>query len=123
MFLSYEEYMALGGKLDEAAFNIYGYEAEQRVSSETHKRIYNVCEETKERVKACIARVADMTNKGSVMSSDIKVTASSHDGLSQSYSLPTQSDYSLQISDIIYNYLCGEKDLKGVPLLYRGCDA
>lgn len=120
MYLTYEEYKNIGGELDDTAFNKYGYEAEKKVSAITHKRIYNVGDDVKGVVVSCIVRITDIINKASV-TGEAKLVSSSHDGLSQNYSMPTQAEYESQINDIIYNYLIDEKDLDGVPLLYRGC--
>ncbi len=116
MFLSYEEYISYGGGLDEAAFNLYGYEAQMRVSAETHNRIKN----PSEAVKRCVARLADI-----IKSSDVgkeTVTSWSNDGVSQSIKNISCEDYETQIKKVLHDYLISEVDDNGVPLLYLGVE-
>lgn len=114
MYLTYEEYREMGGTLDEAAFNMYGYEAECELKEQTHNRI------TKpgEAVKRCMARIIDVLAQSDITAE--KVSSFSHDGLSQSFTAPSASEYSQKINDIIYTYLIHERSENGTPLLYRG---
>ena len=114
MILSYEEYTNYGGVLDETAFNIYCYEAEQKVKSETHGRIKN----PSEAVKRCIARLTDVLNKADI--SKEKITSWSNDGVSQTMKDVSGEDYEKKIRSIIRDYLSQEVDETGTPLLYLG---
>lgn len=121
MYLTYEEYKEMGGVLDKAAFSEYVLEAELKISAETYKRIYNVDDETKDIVKACMARVIDAVKEGSEAATKARVASFNHDGLSQSFASPTPADYSARISGVISDFLSEQADLSGIPLLYRGC--
>ena len=114
MYLNYEEYKSYGGGLDEAAFCIYGYEAEQRIKAETHGRIA----EASEPVKRCVARLVDIMKQADVSAE--KVTSWSNDGVSQNIKDVSSEDYQKKISEIIRSYLADEVDENGVPLLYLG---
>ena len=117
MIISYEEYKNYGGNLDKAAFNIYGYEAERKLISETHGRIKKITEA----ILRCFVRLTDIVAK-SDMSKD-KVTSWSNDGVSQSVKDVSAEEYSAMMDDIIKVYLSEEVDENGTPLLCLGVDA
>lgn len=112
--LSYEKYKEYGGILDEAAFNIYGYEAWRKINKETFGRIKTVTEP----IGRCIARVTDLYSKADV--SKEKISSWSNDGVSASVQNVSQSDCYAQIDVVICNYLSEETDETGTPLLYLG---
>lgn len=116
MYITYEQYRDLGGGLDEAAFNIYGYEAEAKVNAKTHGRIdpQNVTEP----VKRCIARLASIMAQADI--STDKVTSWSNDGVSESIKDVSVQEYNDKMDGIIRDYLANEVDANGVPLLYLG---
>lgn len=116
MYITYEEYKSLGGTLDEAAFYIYGYDADREIKAQTHDRITT----PSEAVKRCIVRVTDLMSKADIGVE--RVTSFNHDGLSQNFAAPTADEYAGKINDIIYTYLIGETADDGTPLLYRGVD-
>ena len=121
MYLTYNEYKDMGGELDETAFKNFAEDAEIRISKETFKRIYNVDADTEIAVKRCIVKITDMFKSNEDVFKKEKVTSFSHDGLSQSFSMPTVQEYSERISCIICDFLEERYDLNGIPLLYRGC--
>ena len=116
MFLTYEEYKEYGGGLDEAAFNIYSYEAEMKVRAETHGRI----ETATEPVKRCVARLTDIMEKADVAKN--KVTSWNNEGVSKSIKDVSSDDYSAKIISIIRDYLANEVDKNGRSLLNLGVD-
>ena len=116
MYITYEEYKSFGGVLDKAAFEIYSYDAEQEIRTQTHDRITN----PSEAVKRCMVRITDIKSKADVGTD--KVSSFSHDGLSKSYTDHTSEDYIKAVNDIIYSYLIHEEADDGTPLLYRGID-
>ena len=117
MLISYEEYTENGGGLSEAAFNIYCYEAERKLMSETHGRIKNVTEP----ILRCLVRVTDILSKCDVAQD--KVTSWGNDGVSQSVKEVSAEEYAAKADTIIREYLSDEVDDNGVPLLYLGVDA
>lgn len=114
MLVSYDEYIDAGGGLDEAAYNIYGFEAERLMQSKTHSRIKTVTEP----IKYCFVRVCDIMEKADVTAD--KVSSWSNDGVSGSFEKTEATDYAKKAEDIIYNYLINETDEEGTPLLYLG---
>ena len=117
MFITYEEYKNMGGGLDEAAFNLYAYEAERKIYTATHGRVKTATEA----IKRCITRLISILAKSDIAAD--KVTSFSNDGVSQSIKDVSASDYSAAVDNIIREYLSGEVDKNGVPLLYLGVDA
>ena len=113
MILTYDEYKALGGGLDNTAFNIFGYEAEAKIKAETSGRVTEA-----EAVKRCIARLADILKNADV--SEDKTASWSNDGVSESLREVTAEDFEKKVQSIIREYLSDEVDAEGVPLLYLG---
>jgi hypothetical protein len=118
MYLNYDEYQSKGGTLDETAFNYYGFEAHQIILNATHNRIA----EASEAVKACMFKLIELASNFDVTKNG-RVTSSTHDGLSQSFAVPTSAEYLKETNDIIKSYLLHEVDEKGIPLLYVGVNA
>lgn len=118
MFLTYEEYKEYGGGLDEAAFKIYGYEAEKKVDAETHGRYIDATEQIS--VKRCIARLADIISKSDITND--KVTSWNNDGVSKSIKDVSAEEYGKKINDVIFDYLSTNYDINGVSLLSLGVD-
>lgn len=117
MFITYKEYKEMGGGLDETAFNLYAYEAERKIYTATHGRAKTATEA----IKRCIVRLAGILAKADIAAD--KITSFSNDGVSQSIKDVSAADYSAAADDIIREYLSGEVDENGVPLLYMGVDA
>ncbi len=116
MYLTYDEYKRFGGALDNAAFDVYGYEAECEIRAHTHGRITN----PSEAVKRCAARLSDLAAQADIKPE--KVSSFSHDGLSQTFAAPTAAEFSQKAEDIIYKYLGSECAEDGTPLLYLGVE-
>ena len=137
MYLTYEEYLNMGGTLDEAAFDNYLIDSEMLIDWYTFNRLH---EETEipERVKQCVFKLislAGMKSKSLVLGREVdrtgnaSVSAQSNDGVSISYNTVSASDIfdSLsakkqggQIENLVQMYLQGVVNSLGRKLLYRG---
>lgn len=117
MFITYEEYKDMGGGLSETAFNLYAYEAERKIYTATHGRAKTATEA----IKRCITRLVGILAKADIAAD--KVTSFSNDGVSQSIKDVSAADYSIEVDNMIREYLSCEVDENGVPLLYLGVDA
>ena len=113
MILTYDEYKNLGGGLDNAAFNIFAFEAEKKILSKTFGR-----KNESEAFKRCIVRVSDILSKADITKD--KITSWSNDGVSESIKDVSLADTENSIKKIIFEYLANEVDFEGVPLLYLG---
>lgn len=116
MYITYDEFVSMGGTLDETAFNNYSYKAGAKINSETHNRITV----PGEAVKQCEKELINLYSKADI--TQPKPGSFSHDGLSQNIIEHTAEEYLAKIEETIYEYLLHECDKNGVPLLYRGAD-
>lgn len=114
MLLPFDTYKEYGGKLEEAAYSTYSYEAEQKVMSATFGRVKVLTEP----VGRLIARLTDII-AGSDISKE-RVASWSNDGVSESYQQVSQQDIQKQMDNLIRTYLANEVDENGTPLLYLG---
>ena len=122
-YLTYAEYNSYGGTMvTEAVFPLYEAKARKRIDYITDSRV-QAMRIVPSIVKLCTAALIDMESKvGEVaQATNPTVTSFSTDGYSESYG--TSMDVgtaNLQMNRLVSGYLYGEKDDKGVPLLYRG---
>lgn len=120
-YLTYEEYLNIGGTLDLTAFNRNIDRACGFVDLHTQSRLQSVLE-VSQKSKAC---VRDLVEYLSNNVSSYKVIASksqSAGGVSESESYATKStdEINAEMLNIVYDYLAAEKDDFGTPLVYRG---
>ena len=122
-YLSYEEYIELGGTLDEAPFNILELEAQKNIDKYTQGRLQNLEQQINE-VKVCVYKLIVMLDTYSIYEKQNKsVLRENIDGYSIRYSDATESISKAKINEIkgiIRTYLaeCSLED--GTPYLYMG---
>lgn len=139
MYLTYDEYQAYGGTLDETTFEDFEFEASTIIDWYTFNRLKDE-EEIPEAVKKCMYRLiniaklkADAMNLGLQTSSESTYTpavqSQSNDGVSISYNVLGASELfnALQaktkggeVDQIIQRYLQGIVNSLGQKVLYRG---
>ena len=132
MYLTYEEYLNMGGTLDEAAFDNYLIDSEMLIDWYTFNRLHGETE-IPERVKQCVFKLislADMKSKSLVLGREVdgtgnaSVSAQSNDGVSISYNtLSASQAFDLiksESNQIVKQYLNGVVNSIGRKLLYRG---
>lgn len=112
-YLTYDEYKALGGTIDQTPFNLLEFEARRKIDERTQGRLKNVVEIPQE-VKMCVfALINSISSYSSCISSNNKNIASeSIDGYSVSYATggSTQeivNSKNVELNDIITTYLMG----------------
>lgn len=121
-YLTYEEYLKIGGVLDSTAFNKNIDRACAFVDVNTQKRLQSVlC--VSQRVKACIRDIVECFANNYSNKKTITRKSQSAGGVSESENYLTKSadDINSETSNILYDYLGTETDEYGTPLLYRGC--
>lgn len=106
MYLTYEEYVSMGGKLESTAFTALSMKAQVLINYHTFGRAKALASVPDE-VKYCIYELIESGLE------DTFVTSTSNDGVNESYSQINSS------ADIIHQYL-STLTLDGVPLLYCG---
>jgi len=125
-YLTYQEYTeTYGGTLPEPAFNLLEFKARKRIDRQTFSRV-QAMETVPEAVKLCMLSLIDIDSKVGLEAQveNPVVTSYNNDGYSESYGKALSvEDANKSMSVSIRSMLWGEKDDKGVPLLYRGCEA
>lgn len=135
MYLTYTEYQALGGTLDETAFNDLEYEASTYIDWVTFNRLHG---ETliPESVKRCVYHIIKLLYNKMVASClpsedgqsadgvNASIASQSNDGVSVSFNTVSAKDVidssKKEIQDVIKRYLQGVTNSLGRKLLYRG---
>ena len=121
-YLTYQEYLTLGGTLDEMPFNLLEYNARKEIDSRTQKRFIGIGNEYEE-VKLCVYNLIptiqsyDTTQNKTISSENI-------DGYSILYGAPQKSfteAKNSELDDVIYKYLYGVV-VNGEHALYIGQD-
>lgn len=122
-YLTYTEYLELGGNLDVVPFNLLELEVRKRIDEKTFGRLIGKGHEYKE-VKACEYALMNEVSTYSSASNgfNLNVSRETIDGYSIDY--VTLSHELLMaransVGDIIETYL-STLEIDGVPVLYRG---
>ena len=123
-YLTYQEYKALGGTLDEMPFNLLEFNARMKIDERTFGRLVGKGQEYKE-VKLCVYNMITTLNSYSSYDTQNKaISSESTDGYSISYGTPQKSiteAKNSELEDIINSYLANVV-IDNVPVLYRGAD-
>lgn len=123
-YLTYQEYLALGGTLEEMPFNLLEFNARKKIDERTLGRLVDKGQEYKE-VKLCIYNMIITLNSYSSYDTQNKaISSESTDGYSISYGTPQKSVIEAKNSElesIIDTYLT-DLVVEGVRVLYRGAD-
>ncbi len=123
-YLTYQEYKALGGTLDEMPFNLLEYNARMKINERTFGRLVDKAQEYQE-VKLCVYNMIITLNSYSSYDTQNKaISNESTDGYSISYGAPQKSVVEAkngELEDIMNSYLANIV-IDNVPVLYRGAD-
>ena len=123
-YLTYQEYQALGGTLEEMPFNLLEFNARKEIDRRTFGRLIGKGQDYQE-VKLCVYNLIGTLNSYSSYETQNKAISSENtDGYSVSYGTPNKS-YSeaknSEIASIIDDYLAN-LIIDNVPVLYRGTE-
>ena len=123
-YLTYQEYLALGGTLEEMPFNLLEFNARKELDSRTQRRFIGVGNEYQE-VKLCIYNLIPIIKSYDDYTTQNKAISSENtDGYSISYGTP-QKTYSetknSEIEGVIQTYLYGTI-VNGEHALFIGQD-
>lgn len=123
-YLTYQEYLALGGTLEEMPFNLLEYNARKKIDERTFGRLVDKGQEYQE-VKLCVYKMITTLNSYSSYDTQNKaISSESTDGYSISYGTPQKSTTEAknsELEDVINSYLANVI-IDNVPVLYRGAD-
>ena len=125
MYLTYDEYVDLGGRLSEEEFTMAEFRARKQIDYWTDCRVQNMAVVPRA-VKLCIMQIMKFESQyGLEAQSENPVVASFNtDGYSESYGSVSEQVAAARNSlyRSVRNLLYGEMDDHGTPLLYRGVD-
>lgn len=120
-YLTHDEYTAMGGTLDAAAFSRHEFRARQLIDALTHGRVLND-KPVREAVKYAVAALIDVQARDAAHDGR-EVASMSNDGVSIAYAVAGAGGMQARYVDIVCEYLASETTERGVPLLYAGVDA
>ena len=127
-YLTYDEYVAFvdaseGAELSEAAFTIAEFRARKTIDYWTDNRVQSM-ETVPEAVKHCIVAIIKLDSKygAEAQIENPLLSSFNTDGYSESYGSATDQQAAAKqaVNDCIRQWLYGETDDNGTPLLYRG---
>ena len=120
-YLTYDEYVGIGGTLDLTAFNRNIDRACGVIDNATHNRIEYMAN-VPQRAKALCRDLIEYLARNNVTELAVTNRSQSAGGVSESesYATKTADDMYGDIQNMIYDYLLNVTDDKGTPLLYRG---
>jgi len=125
-YLSYDEYRASGGEeLSPAVFARLELKCRKRIDRLTNCRVAAMTQDVgvPEAVRLCMAALIELESKAGVTAQIDKpfITSFTTDGYTEHYgNVPKIADADEQMNQLVQQYLFGELDANGVPLLYRG---
>ena len=123
-YLTYQEYLALGGTLEEMPFNLLEFDARKRIDKRTFGRLVDKEQEYQE-VKLCVYNMITILNSYSSYDTQNKaISSESIDGYSISYGTPQKSTTEAKNSELenVMNSYLANVIIDNVPVLYRGAD-
>ena len=121
IYLTYDEYSAMGGICDLTAFNRFSDRAFGIVDNATHNRIEYMAD-VPQRAKALCRDLVEYLARNGTTENSVTSRSQSAGGVSESesYATKTADDVYGDVQNMLYDYLGNEKDDKGTPLLYKG---
>ena len=135
MYLTYDEYLAFGGTVEETAFDNLEFEARTVIDWWTYNRLQND-EEYPEAVKRCMFKLINLIiakqqaqllkNNGAVNAdfTESGIIQQSNDGVSTTYNIMSASEIIAQsgedVKSTIRMYLQNVRNSLGRKVLYRG---
>ena len=141
MYLTYAEYQAYGGTLDETTFNDLGFEAcgivdwytfrrlvkDETVDENVKRLVYRLIGDLELRNKAMTLGQDSGSSSSSTTTSSGVVQSQSNDGFSVQFNVMSAKEIaasmnlnSPQMRSLVQSYLTGVKNHLGQDVLYRG---
>jgi hypothetical protein len=124
-YLTQDQYAAYGGQLPAVAFIQLELKSRKRIDRLTDCRVQAMAEagNVPEAVQLCMVALIELESKVGTTAqvNNPSVTSFSTDGYTEQYgNLPDAATADAQMDKLVKEYLYGEVDNFGVPLLYRG---
>lgn len=125
-YLTYDEYLNVGGALEKTAFERVIVAACAMIDSYTQWRLHYVSK-ISENVQACVRDLCEYIYNDNCTSSFRTLASKSQaaGGVSESetYTIKSGAEVKAELWNTVFTYLYNESDDNGTPLLYRGCMA
>ena len=120
-YLTYSEYLNMGGELNETAFLRHIDRACGFVDLHTQSRLRSALE-VSQKAKACVRDLVEYLANNLSNGKAVTSKSQSAGGVSESesYATKTLDEINAEMLNIVYDYLAIEKDDCGTPLMYRG---
>ena len=126
-YLTYEEFMTLGGTISKMPFNILEFETRNRINNRTQNRINNMKDKPQE-VKLCVNAMINTLVQYAVDSSkgiNKNIASESIDGYSVSFITGSQVQEAIkskksELEEIMQTYLGDIRTSDNIPVLYLG---
>jgi hypothetical protein len=120
-YLTYEQYLNIGGELEETAFKRNIDRACSFVDLHTQNRLQSVST-VSDRVMACVRDLVEYLANNVSSGKAVTSKSQSAGGVSESesYATKTNDEINCEMFNIVYDYLISENDDCGTPLMYRG---
>ena len=123
MYIDLGYYRANGGKeeMTDDTFARCEFRARKKIDRVTQNRVARMAE-VPESVKMLMVELVTLeSTQGAALMDNQAVTSFSNDGYSETYADPLTAERVMEIEqDLIQEYLSGETDDTGTPLLYLG---
>lgn len=122
MYLTYIEYIEMGGCIESAHFPRFEAKARRAIDNATMNRLIGE-DPVRDSVKHCMYDLINAihTDESAMGASGREIASMSNDGVSVTYATGNgQGGASARHSAIVREWLLGETDACGVPLLYAG---
>lgn len=122
MYLTHDKYMLFRGPVELTEYIPLELKSRKRIDRLTDGRV-QAMERVPEAVQMCMLALIDMERKvGAVAQAETPVVTSfTTDGYTEHYgNAPTAQTAEVEMDKLVLEYLYGEVDDAGVPLLYRG---
>ena len=122
MYIDLSYYLNNGGEsMSDAAFSRLEYRARKIVDRYTQGRVQKLGNVPEAVMRLMVELVTLERNQGAEVMQKPAVAAFSNDGYSESYAEPLTTEKVQEIeTELIHEYLSGETDTNGVPLLFLG---
>ena len=120
IYLTYNEYISLGGMLDLTAFMRHIDRACGVIDNATHNRIERMKEVPQKVKPLCRDLIEYLAENNGVKVVTSKSQSAGGVTESESYSTKTADDIYGDIQNLVYDYMATETDDCGTPLIYRG---
>lgn len=125
MYIDLSYYRNNGGKADvtDAAFPLFEFRSRKIVDRLTQNRVKNM-QAVPEAVKRLMVELVTLeSTQGAEVTVGKCVTSFSNDGYSETYADPLTGEQVKELEcELVSEYLSGETDDEGTPLLYMGVD-